>query len=158
MWPFPFWNKVALVHCSLILLQGINLPHGELSYSMLKLSYLWMRAVTALRHSPVRASSPGHSPSWCFRKASLIQLSSRSKQTAVSATSLAFLWAQFTGAVSIATASISWAPLCSTDALSQLKANQLWRRCSLEMARGKLCPSYRALLCLVPWCLQLGGT
>lgn len=157
MWPFPFRNKVALVHYSLILLQGINLSHGELSYSMLKLSSLWMKAVTALRHSPVGASSPGHSPHWCFRKVSLIQLSSCSEQTAVLAASLAF----FLGPIywgGISTASIRWIPLCCTDALSQLNANQLWKRCSLEMARTNLCLSYQAPLCLVSWCLQLDGT
>lgn len=99
MWPFPFRNKVALVHCSLILLQGINLPHGELSYSTLKLSYSWMGAVSALTHSPVGAASPGHSPRWCFGKVSLIQLSSRSEQIAVLATSLAFFGIQVPGVV-----------------------------------------------------------
>lgn len=51
-----------------------------------------MRAVTALWHSPVRASSPGHSPHWCFDKVTLIQLFSHSGQTLVSEASLtAFL-------------------------------------------------------------------
>lgn len=47
-----------------------------------------MRAVTALWHNPVGASSPGHSPHWCFDKVTLIQLFSRSEQTTVSAASL----------------------------------------------------------------------
>lgn len=41
----------------------------------------------------------------------------------------------------IATASLRWTALCCTDALSQLNANQLWRRHSLEMAGMDPCLS-----------------
>lgn len=62
---------------------------------MLNLSYLWMKAVTALWHSPARASSPGHSPHWCFDKVTLIQLFSYSEQTVISAGSLTAFGVQF---------------------------------------------------------------
>lgn len=96
MWPFPFRNKVASVHCSLILLQGINLPHGELSFSTPRPSSVWMRAVTALQPSPASFFSWAFtSPMfWENEPVSLIQLSSHFEQAAAS---LAFLGVIFTG-------------------------------------------------------------